>query len=118
MALFSLFALMDEADEYKHTLKQLIRRRETTLYRELGMPPLRDENAVDYYTLIDLQDVTSKLYGEAFSEWAVKQSSTGDMLFRIADETGIVLCRGAASARTVHRGEHPWQTSTNMNMQP
>ena len=94
MALFSLFALMDEADEYKHTLKQLIRRRETTLYRELGMPPLRDENAVDYYTLIDLQDVTSKLYGEAFSEWAVKQSSTGDMLFRIADETGIVLLPG------------------------
>nr|2ZY5_A Chain A, L-aspartate beta-decarboxylase [Alcaligenes faecalis subsp. faecalis]2ZY5_B Chain B, L-aspartate beta-decarboxylase [Alcaligenes faecalis subsp. faecalis]2ZY5_C Chain C, L-aspartate beta-decarboxylase [Alcaligenes faecalis subsp. faecalis]2ZY5_D Chain D, L-aspartate beta-decarboxylase [Alcaligenes faecalis subsp. faecalis]2ZY5_E Chain E, L-aspartate beta-decarboxylase [Alcaligenes faecalis subsp. faecalis]2ZY5_F Chain F, L-aspartate beta-decarboxylase [Alcaligenes faecalis subsp. f len=95
MALFSLFALMDEADEYKHTLKQLIRRRETTLYRELGMPPLRDENAVDYYTLIDLQDVTAKLYGEAFSEWAVKQSSTGDMLFRIADETGIVLLPGA-----------------------
>ncbi|AIJ47105.1 bifunctional aspartate transaminase/aspartate 4-decarboxylase [Comamonas testosteroni] len=94
MALFSLFALMDEADEYKHTLKQLIRRRETTLYRELGMPPLRDENAVDYYTLIDLQDVTAKLYGEAFSEWAVKQSSTGDMLFRIADETGIVLLPG------------------------
>ncbi len=94
MTLFSLFALMDESDQYKHTLKQLIRRREATLYRELGTPPQRDENAVDYYTLIDLQDVTSKLYGEAFSQWAVKQSSTGDMLFRIADETGIVLLPG------------------------
>lgn len=94
MVLFSLFALMDEADEYKQTLKQLIRRRESTLYRELGMPPQRDENAVDYYTLIDLKDVTSKLYGEAFSQWAVKQSSSGDMLFRIAEETGIVLLPG------------------------
>ncbi len=40
MVLFSLFALMDEADAYKQALKQLIRRREATLYRELGMPPL------------------------------------------------------------------------------
>lgn len=38
--------------------------------------------------------MTSKLYGEAFFKWAVKQSSTGDMLFRIADETGIVLLPG------------------------
>ncbi|WP_131392893.1 MULTISPECIES: hypothetical protein [Comamonas] len=52
-----LFALMDEADEYKHTLKQLIRRRETTLYRELGTPPQRDENAVDYYTLIGVRAI-------------------------------------------------------------
>lgn len=94
MTLFSLFALMDESEQYKHTLEQLIRRLEATLYRELGTPPQRDENAVDYYTLIDLQDVTSKLYSEAFSKWAVKQSSTGDMLFRIADETGIVLLSG------------------------
>src|SRR5258707_9602046 len=33
-------SLMDEADAYKQALKQLIRRREATLYRELGMPPL------------------------------------------------------------------------------
>ena len=57
MALFSLFALMDEADEYEHTLKQLIRRREATLYRELGTPPQRDENAVDYYPLIGVRAI-------------------------------------------------------------
>jgi aspartate 4-decarboxylase len=94
MVLFSLFALMDEADAYKQALKQLIRRREATLYRELGMPPLENPNSVNYYTLIDLQTVTCRLYGEAFSQWAVQQSSTGDMLFRVADETGIVLLPG------------------------
>lgn len=94
MVLFSLFALMDEADAYKQALKQLIRRREATLYRELGMPPLENPNSVNYYTLIDLQNVTCRLYGEAFSQWAVQQSSTGDMLFRVADETGIVLLPG------------------------
>jgi aspartate 4-decarboxylase len=94
MVLFSLFALMDEADAYKQALKQLIRRREATLYRELGMPPLKDPNAVNYYTLIDLQTVTCRLYGEEFAQWAVQQSSTGDMLFRVADETGIVLLPG------------------------
>jgi aspartate 4-decarboxylase len=94
MVLFSLFALMDEADAYKQALKQLIRRREATLYRELGMPPLENPNSVNYYTLIDLKTVTCRLYGEAFSQWAVQQSSTGDMLFRVADETGIVLLPG------------------------
>ena len=94
MVLFSLFALIDEADAYKQALKQLIRRREATLYRELGMPPLHNPNSVNYYTLIDLQSVTCRLYGQAFSDWAVQQSSTGDMLFRIADETGIVLLPG------------------------
>ena len=43
---------MDEADAYKQALKQLIRRREATLYRELGMPPLENPNSVNYYTSV------------------------------------------------------------------
>ncbi|MFH5773456.1 bifunctional aspartate transaminase/aspartate 4-decarboxylase [Paracoccus sp. NGMCC 1.201697] len=94
MVLFSLFALMDEADSYKAELKKLIRRREATLYRELGLPVEHEANSVDYYTLLDLQGISRKLYGDDFAEWMSERASAGDMLFRIADETGIVMLPG------------------------
>ena len=94
MVLFSLFALMDESDSYKNELKKLIRRREAALYRELGIEQDSDPNAVDYYTLLDLEEIARKLYGEEFAAWVLKRSAAGDFLFRIADETGIVLLPG------------------------
>lgn len=94
MVLFSLFALMDETDGYKAALKKVIRRRESVLYRELGVPVAEDPNGVDYYTLLDLEDISRQLYGDAFATWIKEKSSAGDLLFRIADETGIVLLPG------------------------
>lgn len=94
MVLFALFALMDETSHYKASLKAVIHRREATLYRELGVEPKEDANAVDYYTLIDLETVARELYGKKFAKWMLKRASTGEMLFRIADETGIVLLPG------------------------
>lgn len=94
MVLFSLFALMDEADGYKAELKKLIRRREAALYRELGVPQGNDENAVDYYTLLDLSAVARDLYGPEFEAWVKKNVNPDELLFRIADETGIVLLPG------------------------
>ncbi|NHN91897.1 bifunctional aspartate transaminase/aspartate 4-decarboxylase [Acetobacter sicerae] len=95
MVLFSLFALMDHEGRYKATLKSVIRRREAALYQELGVKPAEDANAVDYYTLIDLEDTCRALYGEDFAKWMLARASTGEILFRIADETGIVLLPGA-----------------------
>lgn len=94
MVLFSLFALMDENDGYKAELKKLIRRRESALYRELGIKPHENVNAVDYYTLLDLEDIARQLYGKEFASWISTESSSGDLLFRIAEETGIVLLPG------------------------
>lgn len=94
MVLFSLFALMDESDGYKAELKKLVRRREAALYRELGVAPDRDVNAVDYYTLLDMEDVARKIYGGGFAAWVKAKFSSGDLLFRIAKETGIVLLPG------------------------
>jgi aspartate 4-decarboxylase len=94
IVLFSLFALMDERDNYKAELKKLIRRREAALYRELGIAPDTDTNAVDYYTLLDLEAIALKLHGAKFAAWAKEKSSAGDFLFRIADQAGIVLLPG------------------------
>ncbi|MRG57204.1 bifunctional aspartate transaminase/aspartate 4-decarboxylase [Phyllobacterium sp. SYP-B3895] len=95
MVLFSLFALMDESDGYKAELKKLIRRREAALYRELGLPPEHDVNAVDYYTLLDLEHIARKLYGDAFADWVKKNVAPTELLFRIASDTGIVLLPGS-----------------------
>lgn len=94
MVLFSLFALMDENDGYKAELKKLIRRREVALYRELGMQEQTDANAVDYYTLLDLETISRSLYGPEFAAWVKTHVNPDELLFRIADETGIVLLPG------------------------
>ena len=94
MVLFSLFALMDEADGYKAELKKLIRRREAALYRELGIAQETDPNAVDYYTLLDLEVIARDLYGPDFAAWVKDNVNPDELLFRIADETGIVLLPG------------------------
>lgn len=95
MVLFSLFALMDESDGYKAELKKLIRRREAALYRELGLEPQSGENEVDYYTLLDLEDIARRLYGNDFADWVKKNIAPTELLFRIANDTGIVLLPGS-----------------------
>ncbi|RAI60618.1 bifunctional aspartate transaminase/aspartate 4-decarboxylase [Roseicella frigidaeris] len=94
MVMFALFAMMDENDAYKAELKKLVRRREAALYRELGLAPESGPNAVDYYTLLDLERIAERLHGREFATWITERSSSGDLLFRIADETGIVLLPG------------------------
>ncbi|MGU3575308.1 bifunctional aspartate transaminase/aspartate 4-decarboxylase [Brucellaceae bacterium C25G] len=94
MVLFSLFALMDEQDSYKATLKRVIRRRQAALYAELGINMPDNENSVDYYTLLDLEKISRALYGEAFAKWMKQEFTANELLFRIADETGIVLLPG------------------------
>jgi aspartate 4-decarboxylase len=94
MVLFSLFSLMDEHDNYKATLKRVIRRRQAALYAELGIDAPQDENSVDYYTLLDLEKISEKLYGAEFASWLKTKFVANELLFRIAGETGIVLLPG------------------------
>lgn len=95
MVLFSLFNLMDARQEYKHAVKALIRRRDAALYNKLGVPMKDDENSVDYYTLVSLEDVARQLYGDDFAEWVLKTQNPTEILFRVADETGVVLLPGS-----------------------
>ena len=94
MALFSLFALMDEPDAYKKAVKRIIRRRQTALYRELGIPLTQDPNGTDYYTLLDLEAIATELYGREFALWMLAKKAPLEMLFRLADEGGVVLLPG------------------------
>ncbi|NLS53420.1 bifunctional aspartate transaminase/aspartate 4-decarboxylase [Hafnia alvei] len=94
MVMFSLFALMDENDQYKQILKKVIRQRQCALYRELGVEVPQDGQSVDYYTLLDLESIATQLYNADFAQWLRKNFSHNELLFRIATETGIILLPG------------------------
>ncbi|MCI4657248.1 bifunctional aspartate transaminase/aspartate 4-decarboxylase [Cryobacterium zhongshanensis] len=94
MALFAMNGLMDRLGQYKNAAKQLIRQRYQTLYRSMGVPAGFEPDDVDYYTLIDLQELGGQLYGAEFEAWFIKQDLGTEFLFRLADETGVVLLPG------------------------
>lgn len=94
MALFSLHGLMDRDSHYKDGAKRLIRGRYERLCSNMGVEPKHGLNAVDYYTLIDLDKLGEQLYGKEFAEWFSAGEKATDFLFRLARETGVVLLPG------------------------
>ena len=94
MAMFSMFALMDEAGEYKAEMKRIIRRRYHALYDSLGADRPDDENSVGYYTLIDLEKLAAHFYGKPFADWLLENQEPTDTLLRLAKDGGVVLLPG------------------------
>jgi aspartate 4-decarboxylase len=94
MALFSLFSLMDSANSYKAATKRLVSARYSALYRSIGVPVEHNPDSADYYTELDLEPIGEKLYGRDFVDWLLNKVVPGEMLFRIADESGVVLMPG------------------------
>lgn len=94
MALFALNGLMDREHRYKNAAKHLIRQRYQTLYSHMGIKAVHQENDVNYYSLIDLQEIGGSLYGPEFKAWFVKSELGIGFLFRLAQETGVVLLPG------------------------
>lgn len=101
MTLFSLSSLIDSEEHYKRGAKRLIHSRYKTLYKNIGLPVQEDTTIVGYYTLLELQDLAEKLYSKKFSLWFIERHSCSGFLFRLADETGIVLL--PAEGFDVHR---------------
>lgn len=94
MTLFSLFSLMDEAGDYKAAMKRIVLRRKQAMYRELGLPLPYDANSVRYYHLLDLESLSAQMYGKEFSIWLLARLKPNEALFRLAEETGVILLPG------------------------
>lgn len=95
MALFALNGLMDREHRYKNAAKELVRKRCQTLYSNMGVKVQRSADDVNYYTLIDLQELAAGLYGASFAAWFARGDLGTRFLFRLARETGVVLLPGA-----------------------
>jgi len=76
-------------------VKSLVRERDAALYRLLGVQTPQAPNAVDYSTLVNLENTSQKLNGDAFADWLRKNKIPTELLFRVADETGVVLLLGS-----------------------
>jgi aspartate 4-decarboxylase len=85
---------MDEQDAYKRAMKHLIRSRHHALYRALGIDIAEDPNAVDYYTILDLEILGARRYGRDFVDWLLANKNPLEILFRLAEEAGVVLLPG------------------------
>ena len=100
MTLFSLFSLMDEEQKYKKAMKHIVLRRKQALYRELGLPMVHDANSVRYYHLLDMESLAAQMHGEEFSQWLLKKLKPNEALFRLAEETGVILLPGRGFGTT------------------
>ena len=98
MTLFSLSELMDEKKVYQKACLGICKQRvKATLEGlDLDLPP--NEFFDYYYGLIDFEFFARKFVGEDIVEWMKKHVHPLDIVFRLAEEHGIVLLNGGGFA--------------------
>jgi len=94
MALFSLFALTDTADSYKTICQLIVRRRFKALWDGLGLHYPVDKNRADYYCELDMMIWAEHAFGADFAKFLKKNYEPVDILFRLAELSGVVLMPG------------------------
>lgn len=94
MALFSLFSLTDAANSYKTLCQLIVRRRYVALMEGLGITLPSDEHRAAYYAELDLMVWAEKMYGPEFASWLRRNYESADILFRLAEQSGVVLMHG------------------------
>ena len=94
MAIFSIFALLDEQNIYKEQTKAICRRRMDLLYKHLDLPLYVQEHTTAYYREIDLLVWARLSHGEEFVEFMKSHYAPEDMIFRLAKDYAIVLLNG------------------------
>lgn len=94
MTLFAAFALLDRENVYKNLTKRICRRRMTLLYEGLGLPRPTLENSACYYTEFDLTEWAERHYGKALADYLRQNYEPVDILFRLAEQSGVVLLNG------------------------
>ena len=94
MTLFSAFALLDRENAYKNLTKTICRRRMALLYDGLGLTAPTLAGGAYYYTEFDLAEWANQHYGPAFADYLRQNYEPVDILFRLAEQSGIVLLNG------------------------
>src|SRR6476469_9236147 len=98
MTLFSLAELMDEKKDYQKACIGIVKKRvEATLEGlDLKLPP--NEYFDYYYGLIDFEFFARKHLGEDVVKWMKANVHPLDIVFRLAEDHGIVLLNGGGFA--------------------
>lgn len=94
MAFFVIFALLDKENKYKQLTINICRRRKQLLFDGLGLDWRRDPHDTCYYTQFDLLEWANHYYGKEFADYLQENYKPVDILFRLAEESSIVLLSG------------------------
>lgn len=91
MAFFSVFALLDKENNYKQLTKDICHRRQKLLFNGLGLKLIKNPYDAAYYTQFDMLEWANYNYGNEFGEYLQNNCKPVDILFRLAEESSIVL---------------------------
>mgnify|MGYP003418906536 FL=1 len=81
-------------NEYKQKTMDILHRRMTLLYKGLGLPKKHLPNDADYYTEIDLEIWCNHHFDKGFTDYLKKNYNPVDILYRLAENSSIVLLSG------------------------
>lgn len=94
MGLFALFSLLDRENRYKKLTQEICRRRQKLLFEGFGRTLPNDPYNAAYYCQIDLLIWARQKYGDEFVNYLETTYEPTDILFRLAEESSIVLLNG------------------------
>ena len=95
MALFSLYELMDEKKLYQRACIGIVKKRFEATLEGLGVELPKNALYDYYYGLIDFEFWARKYLGEDVVKWMKENVHPLDIVFRLAEDHGIVLLNGS-----------------------
>jgi len=95
MMLFSLSELMDERKAYQKACIGIVKKRVEATIEGLGIEVGSNEHFDYYYGLIDFEFWARKYLGEDVVKWMKANVHPLDIVFRLAQDHGIVLLNGS-----------------------
>ena len=98
MTMFSLAELMDEKKAYQQACIGIVKKRVNATIEGLGIEVSPNEYFDYYYGLIDFEFFARKYVGEDIGEWMKANVHPLDIVFRLAEDHGIVLLNGSGFA--------------------
>ncbi|MFE5709786.1 bifunctional aspartate transaminase/aspartate 4-decarboxylase [Streptomyces sp. NPDC056501] len=94
MSLFSLFDMLEEGQAYKHKIRAIVRQRLDLLLEGAQMKIADDPKRAGYYIELDLLAEAERVHGKDFAAFLEKNYEPVDPLFRLAEQTSVVLLNG------------------------
>jgi len=94
MSLFSLYELLDGKKDYQKACMGIVKKRVNATIEGLGIQVEPNPLFDNYYGLIDLEFWLRKYVGEEVVAWIKQNVHPLDIVFRLAEDYGIVLLNG------------------------
>jgi len=98
MSIFSLAELMDEKKAYQKACIGIVKKRVEATIAGLGIEVSENQLFDYYYGLIDFEFWARKYLGEDVVAWMKENVHPLDIVFRLAEDHGIVLLNGSGFA--------------------